>query len=186
MSLPEGMRPRDVVRESVLVVVRVVITGIAIVILLTPLPPELDGSALTTVSWLLIGALWLAVFIGVFVWQLRRVWRAKRPQARMVEAVIVIFVLFLAIFARLYSILSLNDPASFSQTLEYFDGFYFALVVLSTVGFGDITPVTTPARVLVMAQIASNLILLGFAVRIVSGAATKARNKREGEAAIND
>ena len=186
MSLPEGMRPRDVVRESVLVIVRVVITGVAIVILLTPLPPELDGSALTTVSWLLIGALWLAVFIGVFVWQLRRIWRAKRPQARMIEAVIVIFILFLAIFARMYSILSLNNPAAFSETLEYFDGFYFALVVLSTVGFGDITPLTTPARVMVMAQIASNLILLGFAVRIVSGAATKAHEKRVAEAAAND
>lgn len=186
MDRPIEMAPSQVLRESAIIVVRVVLSAVAIVLLLTPIPPELDGSTMSVLSWLAIGALWFVIFIGVFVWQLRRVWRAKRPQARMLEAILVIFVLFLAIFARMYSILSLNDPQAFSESLDYFDGFYFAIVVLSTVGFGDITPLTTPARVLVMAQIASNLVLLGFAVRIVSGAASKAHEKRLAEQAEDE
>jgi len=48
---------------------------------------------------------------------------------------------------------------------------YFAVVVLSTVGFADIIPVSELARIMVTAQIVLQITLLVLVVRVISGTA---------------
>jgi uncharacterized protein (UPF0261 family) len=45
--------------------------------------------------------------------------------------------------------------------------------VFSTVGFGDITPKTDPARIVAMVQMLSDLAVLAVVVRLILGAATR-------------
>ncbi len=49
--------------------------------------------------------------------------------------------------------MSANDPATFSEPLTKSGSLYFTVTVFSTVGFGDITPVTDTARLIVSVQI---------------------------------
>jgi voltage-gated potassium channel len=48
------------------------------------------------------------------------------------------------------------------------DGLYFALVTLTTVGFGDIVPVGQTARAVVTVQVAFDLVVVTTAVSILS------------------
>lgn len=173
-TLPDHAR-----REILTTALRILVTSAVIIVVLAP-APRFDADAQTP-AWLLIvsGLLWFAFFLLVFWWQLKRVWASNKPQKRMIEAIAVIFVLFISIFGRIYSVLSQSNPASFSEDLNYFDGLYLAMTVLSTVGFGDIVPETTVARSLAMAQMASNLILIGFAFRVVTGVAARAREHKK-------
>ncbi|MFM7145705.1 MAG: potassium channel family protein, partial [Actinomycetales bacterium] len=75
--------------------------------------------------------------------------------------------------------LSQHDPRAFTEQLDAFSGYYFSLTVLATVGFGDITPVTTLARSFTMVQMAIDLALIGILVRIVSTAANRAMVRRQ-------
>ena len=51
------------------------------------------------------------------------------------------------------------------------EALYFTITVFSTVGFGDITPRTDPARLVVAAQMLLNLVLIGAVVRLLFDAA---------------
>ena len=54
----------------------------------------------------------------------------------------------------------------------------FALTVLATVGFGDITARTEAARLLVAGQMIIDLIILGLGARVVLGAVTRGWRRR--------
>jgi hypothetical protein len=86
--------------------------------------------------------------------------------------------MFLALFAVIYVSLSQHNDQAFTEELDAFSAYYFALTVLATVGFGDITPVTTLARSVTMVQMAIDLALIGILVRIVSTAANRAISGR--------
>jgi len=79
--------------------------------------------------------------------------------------------LFLLIFATLYLSLSNAGPSSFSQQLDHTRALYFAITVFSTVGFGDITPTTDTARIIVSIQMLLNLVVIGVVVRLFINAA---------------
>jgi hypothetical protein len=74
-------------------------------------------------------------------------------------------------FATVYVIISMDSPGSFTENLTSFSALYYAMTVMSTVGFGDITPTTVPARSVTMIQMALGLIYLGVVVRVFSSAA---------------
>ncbi|MCG2634151.1 MAG: NAD-binding protein [Gammaproteobacteria bacterium] len=59
-----------------------------------------------------------------------------------------------------------------SDIQSIYDGFYWALVTLSTVGYGDLTPHTTEGRVVAMALIISGIGVLSFATSIIVSAFT--------------
>lgn len=170
------------VKRVVITAVRVLVTAAIILVLLTPAPSLPDARIETQLTLLGYLLLWAIVFFLVFRWQVRRVSRAVHPQTSLVEALAVIFVLFVAVFAKTYHMLSLTNPTSFTEELDFFNSVYFSLTILATVGFGDITPVTTTARLLTMTQMVLDLILLGVAVRIVSGAAGRAIEGRRDSA----
>ena len=72
------------------------------------------------------------------------------------------------IFANAYHQIATGDPAAFSEYLDLFTSYYFAVTVLGTVGFGDITPVTTFARAVSMVQMIVDLGIIAFSVRLLT------------------
>jgi hypothetical protein len=60
---------------------------------------------------------------------------------------------------------------TFTQALDHVQALYFTVSVFSTVGFGDITPRTDPARLVVAAQMLLDLVVIGAVVRLLLNAA---------------
>jgi hypothetical protein len=78
--------------------------------------------------------------------------------------------LFLIVFARIYLTLSTYTSDAFSSNLDRSGSLYFTITVFSTVGFGDITPKTDFARLIVSAQMLLDLVLFGAIIKLLLGA----------------
>ena len=81
--------------------------------------------------------------------------------------------LFFVLFATAYLSMSQESGTTFSQGLDHTRALYFTITIFSTVGFGDITPATDAARLVVSAQMILDLILIGGVVHILVGAAKR-------------
>ena len=82
-----------------------------------------------------------------------------------------VIALFLAAFSAIYLSMSHESAATFTETLDHAKALYFTITIFSTVGFGDITPRTDPARLVVSAQMLLDLVLIGAVVRLIFSAA---------------
>ena len=82
---------------------------------------------------------------------------AHIPQVRAAATVVECLLMFLCLFALLYTSLSLTDSSSFSEPLNKTDALYFTTSTFATVGFGDITPVSQLARSVVTVQMIADL-----------------------------
>ena len=112
-----------------------------------------------------------ALFAAILAWQARRIVGAELPELRAVEALGVVIPLFLILFATFYLSLSHASVRMFSQQLDHTRAIYFTITVFSTVGFGDITPQTDPARIVVSIQMLLDLVIIGAVVRMILNAA---------------
>lgn len=81
-------------------------------------------------------------------------------------ASIVIFVSAVLIY-----VMEANNPASPINTL--FDALYWAIVTISTVGYGDVTPITDAGRVVAMIVIISGITVLAFTTSLIVSAFTE-------------
>jgi MFS family permease len=133
-----------------------------------------------SVDWLpiIFIAAALSVFGLFFHIQLKKIKKARFPQVRSIEALIMVSIMFIAVFAAIYTQISIRYPGSFSEPLDHFNAYYYAMTVLATVGFGDITPVTPMARVISMIQMGLDLAFIGVAVRVVSSTAKSTMENR--------
>ena len=121
----------------------------------------------------------LVALAALTVHQVRAILRATHPGVRAVEALATTVPMFLLLFAAAYFLMSHADTGSFSAaTLSRTDALYFTVTVFATVGFGDITPTSQAARLVVTAQMVLNLVVLGLVVRVIVGAAQHARRGR--------
>ncbi len=120
----------------------------------------------------------LALFVAVLSVELRAIARHKHPMQRAVIAMATVLPLFLFWFAWSYLTLSRSNPATFGSPLTRIDAFYFTVTVFSTVGFGDITPKTEIARVMVTLQMLGDLAVIAVVVRMIMGTATRVTERR--------
>jgi voltage-gated potassium channel len=157
---------------------RTLLTVAAVLVLYYVLPLNRDFRLLTVVE-LFLG---LVAFGALVAWQVRGILRSSAPALRAVESVALTVPLFLVVFAAVYVLLVNTDPASFTQTLTRTDVLYFVVTVFATVGFGDISPVTEVARVLVTVQMVCDLLLIGLVLRVFLTAV----NSRRGSAGQPD
>ena len=169
-DLQAGVPRRLVVRA----VLRAVLTSTVLVVLYFTLPitGSLNGSAA------LILVVGLLVFAGVVSWQVRAVLGSQYPGLRAVEALAAAIPLFLIVFAAAYVMLANAQPQAFSEPLSRTDALYFAITVFSSVGFGDIVPVTDGARVATMVQMVGDLLVVGLVLRVMVGAVKAGRERR--------
>ncbi len=123
----------------------------------------------------LVRVLIAVVVLGaVLAWQTSRITRAEFPELRAAVALGVVIPLFFVLFATIYLSMSDASATTFNQGLDHTRALYFTITIFSTVGFGDITPATDTARLVVSAQMILGLILIGGVVRILFGAAKHA------------
>jgi voltage-gated potassium channel len=92
--------------------------------------------------------------------------------------------LFLLVFASTYLGLASSQAQAFNEPLSHTDALYFTLTVFSTVGFGDITPRSEPARMIVTVQMVGDLIVLGSLARVVVGAVRMGRQRMADDGTI--
>ena len=96
--------------------------------------------------------------------------RSEQPRLRAIRALGVGLPLLLVIFAATYCTIAAQQTGAFSEPLNRTDGLYFTVTVFSTVGLGDIAPVTELARVLVTIQMLVGVLVVGLIAKLVLGA----------------
>jgi len=67
-----------------------------------------------------------------------------------------------------------------------FDGIYWALVTISTVGFGDIVPVTTPGKAASMVLIISGIGMISFATSLIVSAFNEKMSQIKDSRVVNE
>ena len=147
------------------------VTGLLVLYYLLPLDRAFQGRTALT---LLAGLLGVGLLVA---WQARAILRARHPALRAIESIALSLPLFLLLFAGVYVLLAGTDPGAFTEPLTRTDGLYFTVTVFSTVGFGDITPVTEVARVLTTLQMVGDLVLIGLVVRVFLTAVDRSRRR---------
>ena len=161
-------------RRVALALLRASLTATVLVVLYytVPVSGAMDASAVA----LLLGGLLL--FAVVITWQIRAILESSYPALRAVEALAAAIPLFLLLFALVYFKMADLQAQAFSEPLNRTDALYFTITVFSTVGFGDIAPVATAARVTTMVQMLGDLVVVGLVLRVMLGAVKEGRERR--------
>lgn len=90
--------------------------------------------------------------------------KSAKEIKNLIARVLSVFYAYMAVaivFSALYRLLEHNNPKSFSASFgSWFDAIYFSFVTITTLGYGDIYPVTVPARIMVVLEVLIGLLLL--------------------------
>jgi len=140
----------------------------------------LDHASTGAAAAMLVGGLLL--LLGLVVYQVRSILRARFPGLRAIEALATSVPLFLLLFASVYVVMADLSASSFGEHLTHTDGLYFTVTVFSTVGFGDITAKSQLARLAVTVQMVADLLVIGIGIKVILGAVTRGRQQRSQDA----
>jgi voltage-gated potassium channel len=174
-DIPIRLLPRRQRRRVIAVAALRTIATIALVVaiyFLVPMDRPLDASA---VIGLVLG---LLVFAAIVAWQVRQIVRSKQPVMRGVESLAFTVPVYILLFATTYFLMARAQTASFGEHLSRTDAMYFSTTVFTTVGFGDITAKTQPARLVVTFQMFFDLVILGLVARLIINAIKLAQQQR--------
>ncbi len=134
---------------------------------------------------LLIGSIsWLLFFAFVTWMQLRSVLKQRQITTETISMSISVYLLFALTWGLLYSTIYQIQPNAFSITAipagELFATFsYFSLTTISTIGFGDIAPLTLQSRYAAVAEgITGQFYLAILVARLVGMQMTQSREQR--------
>lgn len=140
---------------------------------LLPLREELGS----VVLWLraLAGLAVLAVVAWWVIREVRREMHATAIEVR-VDNLLITVVVGVTAFAAADLVVARADPGQFVGLETKTDALYFALTTLTTVGFGDVHAEGQLARLLVIAQLLFNVVVLTAAFRVLAAAARARRS----------
>ncbi len=170
LEMDRRQRRRVVVRA----VITISVTWVVLIAMYYLMPVGTSGRG--ELVRLVVG---LAVVVVVLIWQVREILRADFPGFKAVEALAVIVPLFLLVFSYIYLSMSHSSSSTFSENLNHVKAMYFTVTVFSTVGFGDITPKTDTARIIVSVQMLIDLVIIGAGVRLLISAAKTGLARRQ-------
>ncbi|HTT16399.1 MAG TPA: NAD-binding protein [Thermoplasmata archaeon] len=84
----------------------------------------------------------------------------------------------LAAFGGVYVVAALGFFLLDGRRYSLFNSFYWAMVTLGTVGYGDIVPTTEGAKVLTMVIVATQIFLLGYLLSVLSSEGASESQRR--------
>ncbi len=164
-------------RRAVLRTALLVLGTWAVLLTLYYFLPDRRHSAPDSGFRLAAGIVLVAAFVA---WQTTRIGQSELPELRAVQAVGTALPLVLVVFSGIYLTMAHSSPSSFSQPLDHTSALYFTITTFATVGFGDITPTTDPARIVVSLQMLLDLVIIGVVIRpLFSVARTRLERGRE-------
>jgi hypothetical protein len=107
------------------------------------------------------------IFAAIIYVQIRHIQGSDVPELRAIESIGTIVPFFLVIFAGTYIMLSHASQSNFNVPLNHTNALYFTITVLSTVGFGDITPQRDISQIIVSVQMLFDLLVIVSVVRLL-------------------
>jgi len=153
--------------RHVALTVLIIVVSWAVLFGIFYLVPFDDRSTAESLVRLFLGIVAFTVVLAV---QLHRVKTADLPVLRAVRALGIATAVFLTVFAALYLSLAQGSDTNFSEPLDHTAAVYLTITIFSTVGFGDITPESDVARIVVSIQMILDLIVIGAVVRLLASA----------------
>jgi len=127
------------------------------------------------------------IFIGyIIVLILKHIFRQEDITLETIYGAIVVYIFIGLIWVLLYKIVEIIHPNSFSlATVLAADSkknlYYFSFVTLTTLGYGDITPVSFPAKSIAMLEaIVGQMYIAVLIARLVGIHIAQNLNKKEG------
>lgn len=85
---------------------------------------------------------------------------------------------FLALFVGVYLVAAVGFYVLDAYSGPPLNAFYWAIVTLSTAGYGDIVPTTVGAKLLTMGVLFTQLFLLGYLISVISSAVSAEAQRR--------
>lgn len=152
------------------------VTLLVITYYLVPMDRSLEVSSAAALFAALLGVSALGI------WQVRAIVHSPYPAGRAVESLATSIPLFLLLFAAVYYMMSRSGTAVFNERLTRTDALYFTVTVFSTVGFGDIVPLTETARVVAMIQMLADLLILGALLKAIVSAVRMGQRRKANSA----
>jgi voltage-gated potassium channel len=129
----------------------------------------------------LTAALVLVAFVVVNL--LRFVWRAPSVNIEVLCASISAYLMLGLMWTMAYWLVGQLTPGAFSfntnagpRSMNGFNGFYFSFITLSTVGYGDITPVSRIARWLAAMEAMTGLLYVAVLISRLVGLYSSAKS----------
>jgi hypothetical protein len=110
-------------------------------------------------------------FLGFVVFEfLLFVLRSRRVDSEVLSAAVSIYLLLALLWASVYAFVAVVSPGAISglggadRPVNGFDALYFSVLTMTTVGYGDMVPVSSAARMLVMLQAVTGTMYLAVLV----------------------
>jgi len=119
--------------------------------------------------WVLTGVFGTLMYVYIIVILLRDLMEQRVVTGEMIFCAISIYLLIGVAWAGVYGILEAAAPGSFHGITEAADILYYSFIALTTVGFGDITPVSILARRLSVLEAAMGSIYMAIIVALIVG-----------------
>ena len=105
-----------------------------------------------------------------------RFWDISRFNLKVIQIFFSLFCIIFISAGLVYDVENRHNPEIFST---FFDAFYFVIVSLSTVGYGDIVPISGPGRVVTVMMIISGGILLPWQLTSLARYLIRGKDKYE-------
>ena len=139
--------------------------GLAVLLyFVVPTSPRLPTDAIVLRGLVAMAGI-VVLALGI-VWQLRRA--LDKGLDTRIEGLVVTLVIVVLAFALGFYLLAAQDPGQFEGISTRVDALYFTMSTLSTVGYGDIHATGQLARILVITQMAFNLVFVATVAAVLS------------------
>ena len=115
--------------------------------------------------------MFLGFVVGQFLWFILR---SPRVNSEVLCAAVATYLMLALLWATAYTLLGHTSPGAFNglpagTVLAGYDALYFSLITITTIGYGDITPASGPARMLATLEAITGTMYMAMLVaRLVS------------------
>jgi hypothetical protein len=182
MPSPDELSRSQRRRAVTMALLRSALITVLMVVIYFLLPLDRSVSPALLIEFLVA----LVLFGMVMAWQVRAVLQSPVPRLRAIQAMSVGIPFLVLLFAAIHTVIGNAQPGSYTEPLTRTDALYFTITVFSTVGFGDIAPVSEAARIVTTIQMVVGVLMVGLVAKVMLGAVQEAMRRRATTEASHD